>query len=220
MSPQQKRGKKRIWVLNSQPATAGWCIIAAVAQPHIWGSYKRHKVTQFYSEIKSVRTGKKQKNISNYCSMKLWYPSAGWVPPRTSSALPCTVMLQPVSSLIKSNSNTNKCQHLKAAHSSISYLHDMCSLNLIETQRARRPRTNLLGWRFNPKYLISYLSIGDVFLQSFFFLVLHFTISDLIRDEGIVKFKIWLAQLLWFNHRCHRAAQGTALTSRVSDPRR
>lgn len=115
--------------------------------------------------------GKKTKKTSQ--TIVVWnfdiHLQAEYPPAHPPLSLALTVMLQPVSSLIKSHSNTNKCQHLKAAHSTISYLHDMWSLNLIETQRARRPRTNLLGWRFNQKYLISYLSIGDVFLQSFFF---------------------------------------------------
>lgn len=145
----REKRKERIWVLNSQLATApGWCIIATVALPRIWGCYKRHKVTQFYSEIKSVRTGKKNPKTSETIAVwKLDIRLQAEYP--LTPSLPLTLMLQPVSGLIKSKTNTNKCLHLKAAHSTFLFLHDMWSLNLIETQCARRPRIHLLGWRFN-----------------------------------------------------------------------
>lgn len=117
-------------------------------------------------------------------------------------------MQQSVSGLIKSNANTNKCQHfIIAQHVKPQTFQETENKSTGLEISSKTPNSLLFNWRF-------------FFLQScFFLLVLHFRIFHSIRGEGIVKVSIWLAHQVWFNHRCHCAAQGTALTFRVSDPR-
>lgn len=189
------------------------CITAAIASEDVTRATKWPSFTMKWKKCQDRKKKKSQTAVAWNFDIRLW---AEKTPTSTASALMfsllSTLRLQPVSGLlkvIKAATNVN----IWKQHISLFCICMTWSLHLIETKCSRTPKIK----RFNQKYLILLFKI--VFFKNVYFLLLHLRIFLLI-DERIVNFEICSPSNSDFNHSCLCPAQGTALTSCVSDPHR